>query len=288
MERIELSEEQLRKIKQVELNILKIFDCVCRRLDIHYSLASGTLLGAVRHQGFIPWDDDIDVMLLREDYDKLLKEGSKYLPSQYFLQTYETEPSYPMNFAKIRDVETVFVECGVESLDMQHSIYIDIFPIDTISEFSTMRHLENMKLALINAIKFSCTRELSDRSSSRLRGAIRKCLYPVCKAIGTQRLNRNETRLRTRYTTQRTTMTFADRYSMPPHRLTNQMAMPISYFQEYSTLNFEGQAFQVIAAYDSYLKSMYGDYMKLPPKEQQRPHHECVRIQFQDEEEGAI
>lgn len=288
MERIELNEEQLRKMKQVELNILKVLDCVCSKLDIHYSLASGTLLGAIRHQGFIPWDDDIDVMLLREDYNKLLKEGSKYLPAQYVLQTYETDPSYPMNFAKIRDVRTVFIECGVESLDMQHSIYLDIFPIDTVSETSFKRRLDNVKLTLVNAIKFSCTRELSDKSSSRFRGAIRKCLYPVCKGIGTQRLNRYETKLRTRYTSQKTTMTFADRYSLPPYRLTDRMAMPISYFQKYSMLNFEGQAFQVIAAYDSYLKSMYGDYMKLPPKEQQIPHHECVKIQFQDEEEGAI
>lgn len=84
----------LRKLKDTELKILIEFDRVCKQLGINYTLSSGTLLGAVRHKGFIPWDDDIDVAMLRDDYNKFITEGQQLLPKHFFIQTYETDKWY--------------------------------------------------------------------------------------------------------------------------------------------------------------------------------------------------
>ena len=86
---MELNEEILHKLQRKQLEILLEFDRVCNEMGLNYSISSGTLLGAIRHKGFIPWDDDVDVVMLREDYEKFLEEGKRYLPKNYFIQTYE-------------------------------------------------------------------------------------------------------------------------------------------------------------------------------------------------------
>ena len=91
------------------LDIFKEFLCVCEKLNLKYYLLGGTLLGAVRHKGFIPWDDDIDVGMLREDYEVFLAHAQELLPDHLFLQTYKTDPGYHHVFAKIRNSNTTFL-----------------------------------------------------------------------------------------------------------------------------------------------------------------------------------
>lgn len=93
---------KMTNVQHIELEILKKIDEVCKKHNINYWLDSGTLLGAVRHQGFIPWDDDIDIGMLREDYEKFLKVAQKDLGDDYFLQTRSTDKNYPLVFAKVR------------------------------------------------------------------------------------------------------------------------------------------------------------------------------------------
>ncbi len=120
----------MNDIQKEELRILIEFDRICRKHNIKYSLSYGTLIGAIRHQGFIPWDDDIDVGMLREDYEVFLEKGQKLLQSDLFLQTCYTDPKYPQVYAKIRKNNTSFVETTVKNIQMHHGIYIDVFPFD--------------------------------------------------------------------------------------------------------------------------------------------------------------
>ena len=103
----------LQELKRVELDILARFIQVCQQLDLRYYILQGTLLGAVRHQGFIPWDDDIDVGMPRADYEIFLREGQKLLGEPYFVQTFLTDPPFTANFAKIRNSNTTFVETSL-------------------------------------------------------------------------------------------------------------------------------------------------------------------------------
>ena len=110
--------------------LLKCFVEICDKINVSYYLVCGTALGAVKYQGFIPWDDDIDVGLLRPDYERFLREAPKYLPEHYFLQNYRTDPAFPQPYTKLRDSSTTFIETNKAHLSINHGIYIDVFPLD--------------------------------------------------------------------------------------------------------------------------------------------------------------
>ena len=120
-----LTEEQMRGLRLKELDLLRAFVGCCEEMGLRYFVVQGTLLGAVRHGGFIPWDDDIDVGLFREDFDRFVHDGQKHLPSSFFVQTCISDPEFPQGFAKVRDSNTTFVETTSRTLKINHGIYID-------------------------------------------------------------------------------------------------------------------------------------------------------------------
>lgn len=125
-------ETTLRQAQLVMLRMFKVIDFICRKHNLHYWMCSGTLLGAVRHQGFIPWDDDLDICMIREDYEKFLSIAQKELPDDMFLQTRETEPEYDYLAlpCKIRDTKSLIISNGIEKKKYHMGLFIDIFPAD--------------------------------------------------------------------------------------------------------------------------------------------------------------
>ena len=278
---MKISSETLQKLKYTELNILIEFDRVCKKLGINYTLAAGTLLGAVRHQGFIPWDDDIDVEMLREDYDKLIAEGQPLLPDHLFIQTYETDKKYPFSFAKIRDTSTVLLEDNTQSLQMKNGVFIDVFPIDRVSSNKIIRWMDHLLLTLISIIKCSCTIEWAKKSRSRFRRTIRMLLFPLARLISTYRLNRIETFIRVKNNKGRNKYTFGSNYhSLPPFRLKDTMLVPIDIYCNTENIVFENREFKAIKDRHTYLTVKYGNYMQLPPEEERTPHHAFVELKF--------
>ena len=152
----------LRLIQEIELDILLEFDRICKKHGLKYQLYSGTLIGAVRHEGFIPWDDDIDVAMPRADYDKFI-ELKDELADDYFFQSYETDPQYINRFGKIRKNGTVFMEKLVQELDMHHGIYIDVFPFDNIKPHSFSGKLQ---LFILRKLDSFFKYRLKERQSS--------------------------------------------------------------------------------------------------------------------------
>lgn len=122
----------LRELQLTEAEMLSQIKRICEKYGLTYYLVYGTLLGAVRHQGFIPWDDDIDIGMLREDYEKFLKIAPQCLKKGYTLQHFSTDKNTPTYFAKIRKDGTQFVEYSNKSLDIHHGIFVDIFPYDKV------------------------------------------------------------------------------------------------------------------------------------------------------------
>ena len=123
-------DETLRKLQLIQLEMLKVVDNICSNHKIKYSLYAGTLLGAVRHKGFIPWDDDLDVCMPRKDYNRFIKICGQCLPKEYCLQNKENEPRFSQSFTKMRKKHTTFLQGGEPVSDYHHGIFIDIFPID--------------------------------------------------------------------------------------------------------------------------------------------------------------
>ena len=120
----------MTELQETELELLKQFLLVCEQFKLTYYLVCGSALGAVKYGGFIPWDDDIDVALPRKDYEVFCREAPKMLPEWCFLQNYHSEPEYYLLGSKLRDSRTTYIEIMTERLNINHGVFIDIFPLD--------------------------------------------------------------------------------------------------------------------------------------------------------------
>ena len=264
----------MNDVQKCELNILKYFHDFCVKHDLKYFLASGTLLGAIRHKGFIPWDDDIDVFMPRADYDKLHEIAKKEMNvegNKYFLQSYETDPNYPYNFMKIRDNDTTFVEKNFKFVNMNQGVWIDIFPLDGLSS--------DEKIAKKRLRKFHYTWLIFYLSyfkllihKIRLRRPITDFLANVLGYLFyfynyKNKQNRRIDRITTKYKYEEST------YVSSAQDLIKCKIFKREFFDELELHEFEGEQFYIPKRYDEYLTEMYGDYMKLPPVDKQIGHH---------------
>ena len=137
-----VTNEELKMIQKIDLEMLVEVDRICRKYRIQYSLDGGTLLGAVRHKGFIPWDDDADVIMLRKEYRKFQKACRKELDqSRFFLQDYQTDPEYRWGYAKIRRRNTEYIRLGQEHLKQKGGVCIDIFVADNVPDQKVVRKI---------------------------------------------------------------------------------------------------------------------------------------------------
>ena len=279
---MKLSQETVKKLQKRQYEILLEFDKAAREMGLPYTLSSGTLLGAVRHGGFIPWDDDADVAMLREDYERFLKEGQKHLPDYLFIQHYETDRNYPHNFIKIVDTRTRLVEHTTSRSDIKRGVFIDIFPIDRIPDNRLLRMTDRLLLAFIYFTRYSVTLKFQKKSHSRLRKIISRLLWPLGKALGTYRLNQWETRIKTKYNhDSKFEYTYGDNAIIVPTELKNSMILPIKIFQDIGEIKLEDRTFMALKDRDRYLKTLYGEnYMELPPEEEQTPKHTFTELEL--------
>ena len=128
-----LTPEELRAVQLIELELLKETDRICRKYNIHYSIVGGTMLGAVRHQGFIPWDDDVDVGFLRPDYEKFREYLEKELDHErFYFQDHRNTPGYRWGYGKLRRRNTEYVRLGQDHLPYGQGVFIDLFPYDSV------------------------------------------------------------------------------------------------------------------------------------------------------------
>lgn len=258
----------LIKIQSVELNILKVFIQFCNHYNIKYYLLGGTMLGAVRHQGFIPWDDDIDVGMLRADYEFFLKRAPEFFPDYYFIQSVYSEPDTPFSFTKIRDSRTTFIETTVRDFKINHGIYIDVFPLDYYPESMKEQQLMDKKkreltlrirknLYISDEYKGSFFKELE----YSLVGMLLTIKYPKFKDAILER-----ERLYTSVAESNMLINHSGAWG-------KKELVPKSWYGDGVIAHFEGLEVIIPAHYDKWLTQVYGDYMLLPPEDKRIPHH---------------
>ena len=258
--------EKLQRLKQIETEMLKECISICDKLGIKYYLIGGTLLGAVRHKGFIPWDDDIDIAMTRMDYCRFLKEAPAMLPGNLFLQSMYSEKDALFNFAKIRNSDTAFIETSVKDLDINHGVFIDIFPLDV---FPDNRLYEKIFLFFKHCLRLRVGRGFfaeSHKKSSLKNRIINAILSTILFAVTPHRAVKMRDRL---YTS-----------AKKGTRLANHSGawgvkeiVPMEWYGEGTFLEFEGISVRCPAEYKKWLMRVYGDYMKLPPVEKRISHH---------------
>lgn len=260
-----MQELAMEEIHEVTLGILRKIDEIATRENMTYYMAYGTLIGVIRHQGFIPWDDDLDLMMLREDYDRLIDyfETHEKELYPYKIFTPQNNKKYPHMIARVCNVEYPVVveneqECGM-------GVFIDIYPMDGVgSDLSAWRRMLKWRQQLI-AGSFYATRLRFERPKKWYRIPDRFVLYLFAKCVGRDFFFR---RLEA----------YKDRFAWEESRyigcaVWEQDTYEKCDFENVIRMPFEDLSVMVPAEYDRILRPLYDDYMLLPPKENRKPHH---------------
>ncbi len=275
--KIELSGQDLRKLQLNLLEMLIEIDRICRKYHIKYSLDGGTLLGAVRHGGFIPWDDDIDVIMRREEYRKFYKACRKDLDtSRFFLQEYRTDPYYRWGYEKLRRKNTEFIRLGQEHLKIRTGVFVDIFVADNVPDSPAIRRLHLFACYMIRKLLYA---ELGMWNADTK--AMRTWYWLLYRLVPRDAIFCWRNRIARRCNQKKTRLV---RHMTYPYKR-SRYGMPGECFEEMADISFEGYTFQAFKEYDKYLSALYGDYKKLPPKEQQVAHLEVSSIKLLEPEE---
>lgn len=263
----------LRKAQLAMLDILIEIDRICKKNNIPYWLDAGTLLGAVRHKGFIPWDDDIDICMCRVDYLRFLDVCDKELSSGYFCQTSKSDPEYPKRTipCKIRKNNTVICEAedvfyGTSELDFHKGLFVDVFPMDFYSDKNKIRKFERL-FSIVYYLKNS---SIFVNHKSILRMFLSKFFimtpWTLIENIKNKLIKKNNNR-NNKYIGYGIEIPNCDYF----HEKSNIFPL--------STISFEGFEFSAPKNINNYLFVLYGDnYMELPPTDKRRNHTVSIEI----------
>jgi len=173
-----INNAQMDQMHEIQLEIFKSVIEVCEKLGLSYFLVHGSLLGAVMTNKFMPLDDDIDLAMPRADYEILLKEGNKLIDKSFFIQSNKTDKNYPLDFGKVRANDTTYIAKLLQNIDMNHGMFIDIFPIDNYESNSLKRKIDTLRLKLIKiriSTNFACSKV---SAKTRILRVFTTVMYP--------------------------------------------------------------------------------------------------------------
>lgn len=263
-----MREIQFEEMKKIELNILIYFTEVCEENNLRYYLGGGTLLGAVRHKGFIPWDDDIDVMMPRPDFQKLL---SLSINNENYNIIEPGAEGYYYNFAKLVDTRTILEEKGIKRIDGL-GVYIDIFPLDGMPETPDARKKRFKELNSIRK-RINNTCLLKPKFHRNPFAYLNACrIYNSNKNIDLSSLQKKylDSALKNSFDDSEFVFAAGGAYGA-------RDIFPGKWFEKEIELQFENLSVKAFNGYDFYLTQLYGDYMTLPPEDKRvTPHHTIV------------
>ena len=239
---------------QSALNVLlDEFDRVCKILDIPYILFAGTMLGAVRHKGFIPWDDDLDILMLREDYERFLHSAPEVIDNDKFFLQKEFSEHWPMFFSKLRLNNTTCLEKFHPKDKKIHSgVYIDIFPCDNAFNSSFGKKIQFFASKVIIA-------KALEKRGYETKSFVKKFFMKACKILPLKPFLSIVKGGRKDSKQVHSFLAAAKSYS--------KNIFPRDYISQRINLDFENKSYPVSAEYDKLLRILYDDYMTLPPPE---------------------
>lgn len=264
-------DQTLRRLQLTQLEILQVIDAFCKEEHIRYSLYAGTLLGAIRHYGFIPWDDDLDICMDRSEYERFLSLWESRGPKGYLLQNKENTPLFTQSFSKIRKEHTAFMQYEWERGRYHTGIFVDVFPIDRMPSNTFEKKLFQWKALHYQLL----TREFIPPKASAPVKMVSNMLLKV--APDSQRRQARERDLLF-------IKSFHDA-SSPRVAIETQasirMPLPADLMDQYIDCSFEGVQFPIFKNWDGYLRCKFGDYMTPPPESERTWKHHPIILDFE-------
>jgi lipopolysaccharide cholinephosphotransferase len=262
-----LNEFGLKEMQLMQIEILKQVGKLCEENDLRHYMIGGTCLGAVRHSGFIPWDDDIDIGLPRPDYDKLELICRAQLPERYTYVNYKDDFRIPNNISKVYDNRTVLIEEARQEYQVELGVYIDIFPLDGVPSSPLTREVHYYKTYFLKSLM-----QINSMDNSRRRSLLKKVLIAFVQMLMNDRILKavhdcfENTVRKYQYCTSQEICNYSGAWG-------KRELIPRDWIGEGATLVFEDVSLKVFREYRKYLSRLYGDYLKLPPIEKQKSHH---------------
>ena len=266
----ELTPEEFRKMQLLQLDMLVELDRVCKANDIKYQIWAGTLLGAVRHKGYIPWDDDADVVMLREEYEKFRKVVSQLNPEICFFQDHENDSEYRWGYGKLRRTGTKYVRLGQEHIKCKTGVFIDIFPLDDVPISTIGQMLQDFHCFCLRKILWSEVGRVNEKGFMKLWYTLlskipMKFVFSQLDWYAKKSSNSTPNKVRTLCYTSIGKLYYK-------HPLSERYGMPKRWFFNLQEFDFEGKRLVGLKDYDEYLTFSFGDYMTLPPVEKREQH----------------
>lgn len=265
----------LEKLQKTLLSILTDIDSICRENGLEYFLYAGTLIGSVRHHGHIPWDDDIDIAMSRNHYNKLKEIMVSQYSEKYFVQDFSTEKDYHLTYPKIRLNNTVYEEKKIKNLNIHKGIFVDIFILDGIEKNSGIKYKITNKI--MHFIKTAIVYKSIYNNSDVLDYKTRAKVF-ILSIIPIKFLKKMYLEIATLDTSKECKyfVLFGSDISF------DKQTYEIADFSPPKKLLFENLEVSVPAKYDKILRNIYGDYMQIP-REEDRINHSPEHILYSDE-----
>jgi lipopolysaccharide cholinephosphotransferase len=281
----EYDEETLQHLKDVILEIFKDFVKICEKYDLEYFTTGGTAIGALRHNGFIPWDDDIDVNMLREDYNKFMEVAPKEMGDKYIFMDASTQENYPLMFAKMVKRGTRFIEADYEQANYPLGIFIDIFPYDKTPEDPIARKKiikKTWNIGRWHVLTLIPNPNLPANMNPVLKKFITAGMYLVHGCLKLFHVTSKKTYKKYLKYATNCPEKDSDLYIDYSYITGENLMVRKSDAWPLIDVPFEDTTVKMVKNYDEFLRKEYGDYMELPP-EDQRHNHLASYIDFGEE-----
>lgn len=264
-------EEKLKKVWFVQLDLMRKLDEICKENGLRWYPIFGTLLGAIRHKGFIPWDDDVDVVMPREDFNKLKKICAKGLEKPYHLQTTLSDPQCYMYIAALRNSDTTGNRSSCLKLDQNNGIAIDIFPLEGCETSLTLFRIRRFPMYVRSVL---CNTYVNEINRSKKAVMLRKILRLF--RMDYKKTYRKLEAKNSKHPFDGSKMCTITLQRDAGTKHLSQQVWKTEWFEKTIDMPFENMTVKVPAGYDHILKAFYGDYMKIPPLDKRQGKHDVI------------
>ncbi len=269
-----ISPEELKELQKIQQGLIAEVDRICKKHGIRYNMVGGTMLGAIRHKGYIPWDDDADIGFLREEYEKFREVCRTELdPEKYYMQDFRDTPGYRWGYGKLRRRGTEFVRLNQEKMPFEKGISIDLMPFDNVPEDGMAQRIHFLKCFLYRKFFWSEVGKTEEKIWYK------RLLYRCMSLVPEKTLKSGFEQFINECRQQKSALVRILTFPTPKHVYGYHRV----WYEELAEYPFEDMLLPGAKDYDGYLTVKYGDYMKLPP-ENKRKIHPVSRLTLLSEE----